>query len=44
MAKLIITVPEKEDLEDFMEVVKEQLEHGFTQGYVTRDFHWELIN
>lgn len=45
MAKLIITVPEKEDLADFMVTVQKQIEQGFTQwGFANSEYHWELID
>lgn len=44
MAKLIITVPEVEDLPEFLLTVQKQIEQGFTQwGFANTNYHWELI-
>jgi hypothetical protein len=42
MATVTIIVPELSDLPEYMELVKEQLEEGFTSGHVAVGHYWQL--
>lgn len=42
MAVLTVVVPEVSDLPQFLELISEQLEEGFTSGHVAEYHHWEL--
>jgi hypothetical protein len=44
MATITINVPELSDLPEYMELVKEQLEEGFTSGHVTYGHYWVLAD
>jgi hypothetical protein len=41
MASVTIHVPELSDLPDYMELVSEQIQNGFTSGYVAPGHYWE---